>query len=290
MKIFSKLLVGILAVIMTATVAFAHAEPVRAADWEPDGVSAYISGEAGSTDELFESGGLINFIKEILEDLDLDSLISFIKEKLAEICEKIFVIIERLLASAMNNEESDGFDQLLFVSNEIETIEAYILDMNAAWMEPGDIPIVYASFISSDDSDPENIKAFIGYVQDNFTLDEAGQMHYAAGVTDFGLFFLTRDDDGICTIREAYFPEEGENYISSLENLCSQSDVSLEDCLSMMEFTEISMIDELAVYYEEHPEITAIEFEGEMYNAEQLREIEQERMTEIINRYQDPME
>ena len=291
MKLFYKLFVGILAVIMTATVAFAQVQPAGSVDRYRDGGSVSILGEDRGISELFGESGLISFIKEKLEDLNLDGLISCIKDIFSEIIEKIILIIERIISAVVVNTDDSSYYEMLFAaSSEIEAVKSYMLDKNAGEMDTGDIQIIYTSLIGDDDSDPENLKSLKACVQYNFTLDDKGQMHFISGAADIGLFILASEEDGSHTVKEAFFPEEGENYTSSLEALCSQVGVTVDDCLSLMEMVKITIIDELAVYYEEHPEITAIEFEGEMYNADQLREIEGERMNEIFERYQTEAE
>jgi len=80
------------------------------------------------------------------------------------------------------------------------------------------------------------------------------------------------------TLKE--YAEDGENYMPSIEAMCSETGTSLDECLEDIEFADAMMVYDLETYLENHPEVAGIEYDGEIRTAEELDELWIEKFNE----------
>ena len=68
-----------------------------------------------------------------------------------------------------------------------------------------------------------------------------------------------------------------------MENFCSQTGLSFENALGMLLYHEADIPGKLASYMAEHPEITAIEYDGELRTEEELNKIKWDNMAALYS-------
>ncbi|MBQ6321378.1 MAG: hypothetical protein IJI24_00765, partial [Lachnospiraceae bacterium] len=142
----------------------------------------------------------------------------------------------------------------------------YILDHNADVLEPGDVQIVSNGSIYMDEFTPEDTQIinFADMIQTNYRLDEENHLLLIGEAEDVVLFTHQKDEEGNYPVVEAVFAEDGEAYTSSLEEMCVKAGISLDECLESITFAEAIAPIDLQHYMQEHPEITGIEYQGEI--------------------------
>ena len=226
----------------------------------------------------FDLGGLLDTLGIGEEGFSLDSL-------------------DGLLGSLLGGTEdgdSEGwgdFDLLFEATNKVnEAIKTYIKDKNAEIMDPGEVQIVTISTLWEPETfsgQEEEFQELDNVVQFNYNLDEENQLRFVSGVEDVALFTLQKNEDGSYTIADAEFAEEGENYMPSIEALCEKVGKPIDECKETLAFAQWMVLFELRGYLDEHPEVTGIEYDGEIRTAEELSEIQSELLTELSAIYEE---
>ena len=277
---------------------------LQAAETEPaekaSGLLSSLLGETGIADQL---GGLL--ASELPEGTDIDGMLSTLKEQLGVADSEIAGVVEGFLEKVRNDNgsydmgaidqflapilgqflgeggESDDFDlgdidfEKLFAQSEKldNTISEYVLKMNDGILESGDVQIVDPAYIDADSILDEDFEYMIYSMQYNYTEDDDHQLHPLCFKEDLMVLNMHLDEDENYTILDVKVPEE-DNYDEFVEDYCSRHDMTPEDCQECIDFCKAYFPSSgLSKYMNNHPEITGIEYEGEIRTADELDEI-----------------
>ena len=151
----------------------------------------------------------------------------------------------------------------------------YVAERNAGVMDAGDVQIFSKKTGYLGDIEQDEVKVLADFTQVNFTID-GDQMNMVSAATDTLLLTLTRGEDGNFTVTDEKHAEDGENYEASLEALCEEVGIPVDDFYTGGVLGAYNDADALAKYLEEHPEIATAEFQGEQMTAEELRTLSNE--------------
>lgn len=151
-----------------------------------------------------------------------------------------------------------------------EVMFAYVGEKNADLMDAGDVQIFSKKTGYMDDPEQDEVKVLGDFTQVNFAID-GDQMNMVSAATDTILFTLARDEEGNYTVVDEKYAEDGEGYSASVEAMCGELGIPVEDFYSGTLLGAYNDADKLADYLDEHPEITTAEFQGEQMTAEELR-------------------
>ena len=265
-------------------------------------------------DALFGEEGLVNgllsedsSLRDLIPDGEqLDELVSRVEEKLGEAdidvekaVEGIFSYfrdgngefdLERakamgsyFLSMLMGDEDfMPGSEGLSAKTMAVwEAMKAYILKENAEYMDFGDEQLVMLLPVWDTTLDRnEEVRELIICEQQNFTL-EGTELHLLSSATDTMLYTLAPDEDGTYTVTDAQHAEDGEGYRASIEAMCGEVGASVEQYDMMEEYHPLYVPGQLAEYLEEHPEITGIEYQGEILSLDELRAVRDEMTKEL---------
>ena len=303
MKHRHVLLIGALVAVMTASAVYAEeAVPEAATEQEEasDGLLKVLFGEGGPLNDLLPEGtdvdAMLDTAQEQLDQADseigsvLENIYDMAQSEIGsldpEVLEKYAV---GLLGQFMGGEgaeegeegEEDEIDwSLLGAYLEMgenyrgEEIQ-YIKDRNAEMMDPGDVQIVtpYPIYTVDYDLEDEEITNLACMIQDNYRLDDENQLLYVSGAEDIVLFKHQKDEEGTFAVVEATFAEDGENYTASIEKMCDEVGITLDECFEEIAYAEVSVVNAMAEYLRENPDIKGIEYQGEILTADELDEI-----------------
>ena len=291
MKHRHVLLIVVLAAAMFVSTAFAE-EAVTEAE------------QAGAAEELlqtlFGEDGPLNDV--LPEGTDIDSMIDTAKEEmeqadseLGQVFDTIYEMTQQeagnfsteelneyahdLLSQFMGEEDKLDFsswDAYIEINDNFKAEEEqYILDRNADMMDQGDVQIIsyYPVYTDDYEVDAVDITNLACMIQSNYKLDDENQLLFISGAEDLVLFKHQKDEEGTFAVVEATFAEDGENYTASIEKMCDEVGITLEDCFSEMDFAEAAVAYDLERYLNNNPDIKGIEYQGEIRTAEELDEI-----------------
>ena len=118
-------------------------------------------------------------------------------------------------------------------------------------------------------------------IQYHYTKDENRILRYVDGREDVILFTFREEEDGSITITDTRFAEEGEKAASSLEEMCMEIDAPYDEALDMLNFDRAYDVQDLIEYMDQHPDVTGIEYDGQVRTYEELKEIEDQRLREL---------
>ena len=225
-------------------------------------------GKAG--DEISEVlGKAVDTLKEKTGDIDLDT----VKEYAGS-------LVSHLLGS---EDVGDGsLDDTIRIYGLIrEAEENFILEHNAGIMDSGDVQIIGNSNVYLDQFDVDPIQSLNVMIQYNYTTDEENNLRFLSGAEDIVLFAHQNNGDENYQVVASTFSEDGENYMPSIEAMCSEVGEPVDDCLNEIEAAGIMIIYDLETYLKEHPELAGIEFEGEIRTVEELDKLFYERLAEL---------
>ena len=146
----------------------------------------------------------------------------------------------------------------------------YVAERNAEFMDAGDVQIF--SKIPGYVGDPEadEFKVLGDFTQVNYVID-GDHMNMISAATDTLLLTLTKGEDGTYTVTDEKHAEDGENYAASLEAMCEEVGISVDDVRVASELGAYNDADALVKYLNEHPEIATAEYQGEQMTAEELK-------------------
>ena len=232
--------------------------------------------------EDIDAGQIIQTVGNVLEDPDsmLNQTIENVKDlvteedgsidwkKVGETAGDLFSFFSGGDTGSISDEELD--DLFLQFDNMDAAMKEYVFDRNAAFLESGDVQIFSKKTAYTDDIDQNEIRVLAEFSQDNFMIED-DQMKYLCGCAEPMLLTLVREADGSYSVTDAEFTEDGEGFDASLEVLCDEVGISTDDYYSFVVFDAYNDADAVAEYLEEHPEISAAEYMGEMKTAEELR-------------------
>ena len=276
------------------------------------GVSEVVKEESsGLLEALFgEDGPLADALPE---GTDIDTMVDTVKEQMSqasrELSEVADVIAENIGSKASElvgeldidsvKEYADEFLSLLtgegdfdfsaldamFEINEKiqEAEEQFMLDHNSEMMDPADVQIVSTNCVYTDDFDAEEIRAMRYMIQNNYTIDEENQLWFVSGAGDVVLFRHQKDEEDNYPVIDASFAEDGENYLPSIEAMCDEVGIDVDECMDTIEFAKVMVLYDLKNYLSEHPDIAGIEYDGAIRTEEELMDLWDEKLDEYAD-------
>ena len=299
-------LAGILVMTVSSAMSLQAAETDTAG--EIQGLLGSILGEGGIADQLLGEGGLLE--GELPEGTDINGMLDTLTEQLGEADSEIAQVAGSILEKAKEKYGSYDLDSLkeiltpvlgqllgdgadlgdlgdlgdidvekLFAQGDMarELATNYILDKNADILESGDVQIVDVGNVYEEMGLSEEYPYLTYVLQYNYTEDEEHQLHYLCGRGDLLLMTLHEEEDGSLTAQDAQVAEE-EDYETFLQAFCENTDKTPEECMESIEFAKAYSPYTLGLYLEEHPEYTALEYNGEMHTAQELEDIATEQL------------
>ena len=311
MKKMRFVLAGILTLTLCVSGPVWAAESAEDTGSEDQGLLESLLGEdssaKGMLDNLFSEFGMlsgyasdeegreeaINSIKDQLEDAgsELNQTISGILEMVENEdgsvdWDKVGDTVQEWLGAFSGSDTADADEEVEALMARYdaldEVMKEYVFARNAEFLEPGDVQIYSKQVAYMDDIDLDEVKVLAEFLQTNFTIeDDTLKMLCAAG--DPLLLTLTKDEDGNFTVTDEKHAEDGENYTASVEAMCAEVGMTLEDYDGSMVFGKYNDADALADYLEEHPELKGGEFMGEIKTAEELREMSDAYTDELFD-------
>ena len=239
-------------------------------------------------------GDLIDKAQEELGDLDLDSLGKYAESILDEFMEEgnfdlnsLGESAESILGMLMGGDgldfDDEEFAAVLEVFSSIhDTQEEYIKAYNAERMDVGEIQVVCMDNIYVDEFEQDDVRTLADLIQYNYNKNENGQLVLVSSAESVVLFRHRKDAEGKYPIQEAVFAEEGDKFEQSVETFCAELELDPQETLDSIDFSRMLSIYDLINYLDENPEITGIEYEGEIRTSEELHEIADARIDAFL--------
>ena len=158
----------------------------------------------------------------------------------------------------------------------------YVAERNAEFMDAGDVQIF--SKIPGYVGDPEadEFKVLGDFTQVNYVID-GDQMNMISAATDTLLLTLTKGEDGTYTVTDEKHAADGEDYADSLEALCEEVGIPVDDVRVASVLGAYNDADALAKYLNEHPEIATAEYQGEQMTAEELKALSDNYTSDLMD-------
>ena len=158
----------------------------------------------------------------------------------------------------------------------------YVAERNAEFMDAGDVQIF--SKIPGYVGDPEadEFKVLGDFTQVNYVID-GDQMNMISAATDTLLLTLTKEEDGTYTVTDEKHAADGEDYADSLEALCEEVGIPVDDVYVASKLGAYNDADALAKYLNEHPEIATAEYQGEQMTAEELKALSDNYTSDLMD-------
>ena len=189
-------------------------------------------------------------------------------------------LYESYISGASDLDSLDDYFQKIDNVNAAE--ENYVLERNAGLLKPGEIQIHSGGNVYAEDfSGLKDFHEIYCAIQYNYDKDENGVLRYVDGREDVILFTFREEEDGSITITDTRFAEEGEKAASSLEEMCREIDAPYDDALEMLNFDRAYDVQDLIEYMDQNPEVTGIEYNGQVRTYEELKDIEDQRLREL---------
>lgn len=162
-----------------------------------------------------------------------------------------------------------------------EAMKDYVFEMNAEFMDPGDVQIFSKKPAFVDDLEKDEIKVLAEFTQENYKI-ENDEMVLVSGSSVPMLMTLVKDEDGSFKVTDCRQAEDGEGWADSIKAMCEEAGITFDDYESSMKLCEYNDVDALVEYLEEHPEIKGAEYMGEIKTAEELQKMSDDYMEELI--------
>ena len=158
----------------------------------------------------------------------------------------------------------------------------YVAERNAEFMDAGDVQIF--SKIPGYVGDPEadEFKVLGDFTQVNYVID-GNQMNMISAATDTLLLTLTKGEDGTYTVTDEKHAADGEDYADSLEALCEEVGIPVDDVRVASKLGAYNDADALVKYLNEHPEIATAEYQGEQMTAEELKALSDNYTSDLMD-------
>ena len=158
----------------------------------------------------------------------------------------------------------------------------YVAERNAEFMDAGDVQIF--SKIPGYVGDPEadEFKVLGDFTQVNYVID-GDQMNMKSAATDTLLLTLTKGEDGTYTVTDEKHAADGEDYADSLEALCEEVGIPVDDVHVASKLGAYNDADALVKYLNEHPEIATAEYQGEQMTAEELKALSDNYTSDLMD-------
>ncbi len=249
----------------------------------PDG--AEISGMLETArEQLGEAGSEISEV--------LGKVAGAVKDKAGEIdVDAIKEYAGALIGRIIGDQDYDigSIDEIVEVYNLIRKAEEdFILDHNAGMFDASDVQIVSNNNIYMDQFDVDPIRSLACMSQNNYRLDEENRLWFVSGAADVVLFSHQNNGDGNYQVVASAFAQDGENYMPSIEAMCNEVGISLDECIETIESAKAMEIFDLQRYMKDHPELAGIEFEGEIRTADELETLFYSRLAEMTPDEEEP--
>ena len=292
MKLRKAFLLGVSMMVMAATATSAGEAATEVPEEQEESLGGLLTalfGEGGLLEEALPEGtdidAMIDTASEQLEQADkevsevIDGVNNVIQNEMSDIDVDTEKIKEygNLILDLISGEDDMDFSYLDELFEKGEKInaeeETYIMEHNDGQMDFGDVQIVSNNNIYRDDPDQEEIKAMCLMIQCNYKMDEENQLWFLSGASDIVLFTHQADENGDFPILNAVFAEDGEGYTDSVQAMCDEVGITLDECMESIEIGNVMSIYDLITYLDEHPEVKGIEYDGEIRTAEELRDI-----------------
>ena len=302
MKHRQIVLIGALAAVMSVSAVFAEETVSESAEQETASSEAavqeagagkllnYLFGEGGPLNEALPEGVDINVMADTVKEQlnQADSAIETVLDKICEMAqqedgkispEAVEKYAKNLLGQFIGGDEDFDFSDLdaYFEINDSMRAEEeqYIKDRNAEMMDPADVQIVsncsiYTAEYEPGDTELTNMTVM---TQGNYRLNDENQLLFVSGAEDIVLFKHQKDEEGSYPVVEATFAEDGETYTASIEKMCAEVGITLDECFESIEFAEAWVAYDLADYLKNNPDIAGIEYQGEIRSAEELEDL-----------------
>ena len=311
MKFRNIMLTGtmVLTMAVSAPAVYAgEAQPESTEESQPEGTEETPAEDGGGvlggllTDLFGEDGPLSGVLPE---GTDVNGMLDTAKEQLGQAGAEVSGVLDAVVDAVKNeagsldaetlkeyagdilshftgdNTDWAAMDEMIEIYGRVrESEEAFMLEHNSDFLDPGDVQIISNSNIYMDQFDGDEIRGMACMTQYNYTMDEQNQLHFLCGAQDVVLFRHQNDGEAGYPVTEAVFAEDGENYMPSIEAMCSETGESLDECLEDIEFADAMMVYDLETYLENHPEVAGIEYDGEIRTAEELDELWIEKFNE----------
>ena len=207
-----------------------------------------------------------------------------VKEQLAQAKEDLKAYGQGLYESYISGaSDLDSLDDYFKKIDNVNAAEKnYVLERNAGLMKAGEIQILPGGNVYAEDfSDHKEFHEIYCAIQYNYDKDENGVLRYVDGREDVILFTFREEEDGSITITDTRFAEEGEKAASSLEEMCREIDAPYDEALEMLNFDRAYDVQDLIEYMDQNPDVTGIEYEGQVRTCEELKEIGDQRLREL---------
>ena len=178
--------------------------------------------------------------------------------------------------------DSSALDEYLASYDKVdEALKDYLFEMNAEFMDPGDVQIFSKKPAFVDDIEKDEIKVLAELTQDNFKI-ENDEMIMVSGSSVPMLLTLVKDADGNFKVTDCKQAEDGEGYADSIKVMCDEVGITFDDYTASMKLCEYNDEDALVEYLEAHPEIKGAEYMGEIKTAEELQKMSDDYMEELF--------
>lgn len=158
----------------------------------------------------------------------------------------------------------------------------YVAERNAEYMDASDVQVFSKKTGYIDDPELDEVRMLADITQDNFAIDQ-DQMNLVSAATDTMLLTLTRGEDGSYTVTDEKHAEDGEGYAASLEALCEEVGIPVDEFYASTVMGAYNDAEALAKYLNEHPEIKTAEFQGEQMTAEELQTLADNYIDELFD-------
>ena len=158
----------------------------------------------------------------------------------------------------------------------------YIADRNAEFMDAGDVQIFSKKTGYMGDPEADEFKVLGDFTQVNYVID-GEQMNMVSAATDTLLLTLTKGEDGTCTVTDEKSAEDGEAYSASLEALCEEVGISVDEVNASSVLGAYNDANALADYLDGQPEIKTAEYQGEQLTAEELHSLSENYINDLMD-------
>ena len=158
----------------------------------------------------------------------------------------------------------------------------YVAERNAEFMDAGDVQIFSKIPDYVGDPEADEFKVLGDFTQVNYVID-GNQMNMISAATDTLLLTLTKGEDGTYTVTDEKHAADGEDYADSLEALCEEVGIPVDDVYVASKLGAYNDADALAKYLNEHPEIATAEYQGEQMTAEELKALSDNYTSDLMD-------
>lgn len=109
-------------------------------------------------------------------------------------------------------------------------------------------------------------------IQGNYKQNDENELLLVSETEDVVLFRHERDEEGNYPVVEATFAKNDDTYMNTVEKMCGEVGITLDEGLEYIEISEVMYAYDLEEYLNNHPDIKGIEYQGKIMNADELEE------------------